>query len=115
MGGLIIGFTNVILKELGFGRSGGADPAVWVFRYETQKQKEIVAISITERTGRSKKNSLASAPQRREETRGSRHKSGRVCRDDEIEAVKKRGGVKLTVIFTVPSDAQAPGLDSRKT
>jgi len=23
--------------------------------------------------------------------------------------------VKLTVIFTVPSDAQAPGLDSRKT
>jgi len=33
----------------------------------------------------------------------------------EIEAGKKRGKVKLTVIFTVPSDAQAPGLDSRKT
>lgn len=33
----------------------------------------------------------------------------------EIEATKKRGWVKLTVIFTVPSDAQAPGLDSRKT
>jgi hypothetical protein len=33
----------------------------------------------------------------------------------ETEAPEKRGGVKLTVIFTVPSDAQAPGLDSRKT
>ena len=34
--GLIIGFSNVILKEFGLCRSRGADPAVWIFRYETE-------------------------------------------------------------------------------
>ena len=65
--GLIICFANVILKEFGLCRSRGADPAVWIFRYETQKQKETVAISITKRTGRSKKRV---APHRRRKKRG---------------------------------------------
>jgi len=38
-------------------------------------------------------------------TREARHKGNGVCRE----------GKKLTVIFTVPTDAQAPSLDCRKT
>lgn len=77
-----------------------------------RNKKEKVAISIITRTERSKKNSP-----RGEKRKGTKHKNDGICRDGgRIKCDEGRESrVELTVIFTVPSDAQAPSLDSWKT
>ena len=78
-----------------------------------QRQKEIVTISITKRTGWSKK---SSAPQKEGEKTRETHTQGRRGlprgRRNQRGEEKREG---LTVIFTIPPDAQASGLDSWKT
>ena len=110
--GLIIGFSNVILKEFGLCRSRGADPAVWIFRYETETKGD-GCDQHHEANGTVKKNS---APWKKEKTRGTHTRAAELAaRKERIEAMWKSGSVWLTVIFTIPPNAQASGLDGGKT